>query len=58
MFPSAGASIVQQDIAAGLLDELRLHQAPVLLGAGVRLGDGSAPPGWNSLPCESKPATG
>jgi dihydrofolate reductase len=34
---SGGASIVQQCLAAGLLDELQLHVAPVLLGAGVRL---------------------
>jgi dihydrofolate reductase len=35
-----GASIVQQALAAGLLDELQVHIAPVLLGAGVRLFDG------------------
>jgi dihydrofolate reductase len=34
---SGGASIVQQCLAAGLLDELQVHVAPVLLGAGVRL---------------------
>jgi dihydrofolate reductase len=32
-----GASIVQQAFAAGLVDELRLHLRPVLLGAGTRL---------------------
>jgi dihydrofolate reductase len=39
-----GADIGQQFLAAGLLDELLLHVAPVLLGAGTRLfennGDG------------------
>ncbi|MGC4847109.1 hypothetical protein ACLQ3F_07730 [Micromonospora sp. DT15] len=40
VFLSAGASIVQQDIAARLLDELQLHQPTVLLGDGVRLWDG------------------
>ena len=33
----SGASIAQQAIMAGLVDELRLHVAPLLLGAGVRL---------------------
>jgi dihydrofolate reductase len=32
-----GASVAQQCLAAGLLDELRLHVAPILLGGGVRL---------------------
>jgi dihydrofolate reductase len=32
-----GASIVQQALAAGLVDELRVHFRPVLLGAGTRL---------------------
>jgi dihydrofolate reductase len=34
---AGGASTVQQFLAAGLLDELYLHIAPVLLGAGERL---------------------
>jgi dihydrofolate reductase len=32
-----GANIAQQCINAGLLDEMTIHVAPVLLGAGVRL---------------------
>jgi dihydrofolate reductase len=32
-----GASIVRQAVAAGLVDRLRLHLAPVLLGLGTRL---------------------
>jgi dihydrofolate reductase len=32
-----GGSAVQQYLRAGLLDELQLHVAPVLLGGGVRL---------------------
>jgi dihydrofolate reductase len=32
-----GANIIQQYLAAGLVDELRLHVAPVLLGAGKPL---------------------
>jgi dihydrofolate reductase len=34
-----GAQVVQQYLAAGLLDELELHIAPVLLGDGARLFD-------------------
>jgi dihydrofolate reductase len=32
-----GASVIQQYLAAGLLDELQVHVVPVLLGEGVRL---------------------
>jgi dihydrofolate reductase len=34
-----GASIDQQCLSAGLVDELVLHVAPVIIGAGVRLFD-------------------
>jgi dihydrofolate reductase len=34
---AGGASTVNQFLAAGLIDELRLHVAPVVLGAGERL---------------------
>ena len=37
---AGGADTVNQYLAAGLIDELRLHVAPVLLGAGERLFDG------------------
>jgi dihydrofolate reductase len=37
---AGGAATVNQYLAAGLLDELRLHVAPVLLGAGERLFEG------------------
>ena len=36
---SGGADIVQQAFAAGLVDELHIHIAPVLLGQGTRLFD-------------------
>ena len=39
---AGGARTVNQYLAAGLLDELRLHIAPVVLGAGERLFDGVA----------------
>jgi dihydrofolate reductase len=32
-----GADVVQQALAAGLVDEIRLHVVPVLLGGGTRL---------------------
>ena len=37
VFVSGGASAIQQVLAAGQLDELYLHIAPVLLGGGTRL---------------------
>jgi dihydrofolate reductase len=37
---AGGASTVNQALAAGIIDELRLHVAPVVLGAGERLFDG------------------
>jgi len=37
---AGGAHTAQQYLSAGLVDEMRLHLAPVLLGAGERLFDG------------------
>jgi dihydrofolate reductase len=37
---AGGAETVNQYLSAGLIDELRLHIAPVVLGAGERLFDG------------------
>jgi dihydrofolate reductase len=34
-----GANVAQQCIKAGLLDEMRIHIAPLLLGQGIRLFD-------------------
>jgi dihydrofolate reductase len=39
---AGGASVIQGCLAAGLLDELSIHVAPVLLGGGVRLFEGTA----------------
>jgi dihydrofolate reductase len=42
---AGGASTVRQALAAGVIDELTLDVAPVLLGAGERLWDGVDDPG-------------
>jgi dihydrofolate reductase len=34
---AGGGSVIQQALAAGVVDEFQLHVAPVLLGVGVRL---------------------
>ncbi|HEX9228251.1 MAG TPA: dihydrofolate reductase family protein [Arthrobacter sp.] len=39
---AGGAQTVRQYLSAGLIDELRLHIAPIVLGAGERLLDGVA----------------
>lgn len=38
-----GAAVIRGCLEAGLLDELRLHLAPVVLGAGTPLWSGNAP---------------
>jgi dihydrofolate reductase len=40
---AGGASMVQQYLALGALDELQLHFAPVFLGSGTRLFDETTP---------------
>jgi dihydrofolate reductase len=40
---AGGAEAAQQYLKAGLMDEIQLHVAPVLLGDGVRLFDGIGP---------------
>jgi dihydrofolate reductase len=40
---AGGASIAQQYLRAGLLEELQLHIAPILLGGGTRLFDDGEP---------------
>ena len=38
-----GANVVDQSLAAGLVDELRIHLSPLMLGAGTRLFDLAGP---------------
>ena len=40
---NGGAEVARQFLNAGLLDEVRLHLVPVILGAGARLFDGVRP---------------
>ena len=40
---AGGAATINQYLAAGLIDELRTHIAPVTVGAGERLFDGVPP---------------
>jgi dihydrofolate reductase len=43
VFIGGGADVINQYLAAGLLDELELHVVPLLLGGGARLFDGVGP---------------
>jgi dihydrofolate reductase len=45
---AGGARVAQQYLAAGLVDELLLHVAPLMLGGGVRLFEDAGEP---SLEC-------
>ena len=49
-----GATTVNQYLAAGLIDEIRLHVAPLMLGTGTRLFDGVPPLDLEQV--ESRPA--
>jgi dihydrofolate reductase len=46
-----GASVAQQYLRAGLVDDLRLHVAPLLLGDGVRLFENHLGPDQVKLEC-------
>jgi dihydrofolate reductase len=43
VYVGGGADIINQYLAAGLVDELELHVVPILLGGGARLFDGVGP---------------
>jgi dihydrofolate reductase len=43
VFLGGGASIINQYLAAGHVDELELHVVPIVLGGGARLFDGVGP---------------
>ena len=48
---AGGANVAQQYMKAGLLDELQLHVAPVLLGDGVRLFENHLGPERREIEC-------
>jgi dihydrofolate reductase len=50
-----GADVARQCLAAGLLDEIRIHLAPVLLGDGIRLYGGPGLPRVELAPVSSQP---
>ena len=43
VFIGGGADVINQYLAAGLVDEIELHVAPMILGGGARLFDGVGP---------------
>ncbi len=43
VFIGGGADIINQYLAAGLVDEIELHVVPILLGGGARLFAGVGP---------------
>ena len=51
----AASATVHQALAAGVLDELTLDIAPVLLGAGERLFDGVEDPGLEPVEAVGSP---
>ena len=53
---SGGANAIQQFLAAGLLDELQLHIAPVLLGSGERLLENVGDPHLEPVEAVASPA--
>ena len=53
---AGGASCLQQYLAAGLLDELYLHIAPVILGAGERLLENVGDPTLEPIEVVASPA--
>jgi dihydrofolate reductase len=51
-----GANAINQYLAAGLLDELHLHVAPVVLGAGARLFEDVGDPRLEPVEVVASPA--
>jgi dihydrofolate reductase len=43
VFIAGGGDVINQYLAAGVVDEVELHAVPILLGSGSRLFDGVGP---------------
>jgi dihydrofolate reductase len=43
VFIGGGAQVINESLAAGLVDEVELHVVPILLGSGSRLFEGVGP---------------
>jgi dihydrofolate reductase len=56
VFIAGGASTINQYLAAGLLDELHLHVAPIVLGGGARLFEGVGDPVLEPVEVVASPA--
>ena len=52
---AGGASVARQYLEAGVLDEVTLSVAPVLLGSGERLFDGLAPRAYEQVAAVEAP---
>jgi dihydrofolate reductase len=48
---AGGANVAQQYLRAGLLDEIQVHVAPMLLGDGVRLFENHLGDQWRTIEC-------
>jgi dihydrofolate reductase len=53
---AGGATVIQQSLQAGLLDELQVHIAPVLLGGGVRLFEDGEPMTFETTSVRESPS--
>jgi hypothetical protein len=51
-----GGAVAEQCVGAGLLDEILIHVAPVLLGKGIRLFERSGPRSTSGRSASAAPA--
>jgi dihydrofolate reductase len=53
-----GASTINEYLAAGMIDEVRVHIVPLILGGGSRLFDGLPPMEWEQIESPAPPKKG